>query len=128
MTWLDTVPARDLRQSLAYVATLPDQPAYLRRTAGDERFALWLRLTDQHAAAAARETLHPPAIRQSDFPWKGAFVLGWSPRGAAEAAHEGPKPGVLNMLRRAVQHGVEPPGTAGPQPERGSGIDREREL
>ncbi|HEY2594382.1 MAG TPA: hypothetical protein VGK33_10820, partial [Chloroflexota bacterium] len=101
MTWLDTVSRRDLRQSLAHVATLADQPGYLKRASGDERFALWLRLADQHAAAAARETLRPPTMRQQDCPWKGAYLLSWSPRGAAEAAHDGPKPGVLTELRKA---------------------------
>jgi len=127
MTWLDTVSRRDVVQSLAYVATLPDQPAYLERASGDPRFALWLRLADQHAAAAARETLRPPTIAQRDFPWKGAYRLSWSPRGAAEAAHEGPKPGVLAALRKAAEHGVEAPTPAAPEAERGRHLDRERD-
>lgn len=127
-TWLDTVSRRDLQQSLAYVATLPDQSAYLERASGDQRFALWLRLADQHAAAAARETLRPPTMRQQDFPWKGAYLLSWSPRGAAEAAHDGPKPGVLAQLRRAADRGVEPPTSVHPEAHRRKPVDREREL
>ena len=116
MTWLDTVSRRDLRQSLAYVDTLPDQPGYLERAAGDKRFALWLRLADQHAAAAARETLRAPMIKQQEFPWKGAFAVGWSPRGAAEAAHDGLKPGELAELRSAAERDMQPPDT--PRPTR----------
>ena len=101
-TWLDRVPKpEDVRSSLAHAVTLPDQPQYLRRAGGDERFALWLRLADQHAAAAARETRKAPAIAQARFPWRGAYISCWSPRGAAEAAHDGANPATLQSLRQA---------------------------
>ena len=105
-TWLDRVPkAEDVRRSLAHVAKLPDQPAYLERAGGDQRFALWLRLADQHAAAAARETRKAPAISQAQFPWRGAYISCWSPRGAAEAAHDGATPTTLQALRQAELSG-----------------------
>ena len=101
-TWLDRVPKpEDVRSSLAHAVTLPDQPQYLRRAGGDERFALWLRLADQHAAAAARESRKAPAIAQARFPWRGAYISCWSPRGAAEAAHDGANPATLQSLRQA---------------------------
>lgn len=61
-------PAEDVRTSLQHVATLPDQPDYLERADGGQEFALWLRLADQRAAAAARETGRAPRIGQSQFP------------------------------------------------------------
>ena len=101
-TWLDRVPdPQDVRRSLAHVAKLPDQAEYLNRADGDQRFALWLRLADQHAAAAARETGKGPVISQAQFPWRGAYMSCWSPRGAAEAAHDGASPTVLRALRQA---------------------------
>jgi hypothetical protein len=101
-TWLDRVPKpEDVRRSLAHAATLPDQPQYVKRAAGDQRFALWLRLADQHAAAAARETRTAPAIQAAQFPWRGAYISCWSPRGAAEAAHDGANPITLQALREA---------------------------
>lgn len=105
-TWLDRVPKpQDVRASLAHAARLPDQPQYLQRAGGDERFALWLRLADQHAAAAARETRQAPAITQAQFPWRGAYISCWSPRGAAEAAHDGANPPTLEALRQAERTG-----------------------
>src|SRR5664279_6001783 len=101
-TWLDRVPAsKDVRRALEHAAHLADQPGYLNRAGGDARFALWLRLADQHAAAAARETGRAPAVTQPQFPWRGAYVSCWSPRGAAEAAHEGPGSSTLQALREA---------------------------
>ena len=101
-TWLDRVPKpQDVRRSLAHVAKLPDQAEYLNRADGDQRFALWLRLADQHAAAAARETGKAPVISRAQFPWRGAYISCWSPRGAAEAAHDGASPTVLQALRQA---------------------------
>lgn len=101
-TWLDRVPsAEDVRTSLQHVATLPDQPDYLERADGDQEFALWLRLADQHAAAAARETGRAPRIGQSQFPWRGAYISCWSPRGAAEAAQEGLATPTLQSLQQA---------------------------
>jgi hypothetical protein len=105
-TWLDRVPAsKDVRRALEHAAHLADQPGYLNRAGGDARFALWLRLADQHAAAAARETRRPPAIAQAQFPWRGAYVSCWSPRGAAEAAHEGADSTTLKTLREAERTG-----------------------
>jgi hypothetical protein len=105
-TWLDRVPPpQDVRRGLAHAAGLPDQPGYLARADGDARFALWLRLADQHAAAAARETGRAPAVTQPQFPWRGAYVSCWSPRGAAEAAHEGPGSNTLQALREAQRTG-----------------------
>ena len=101
-TWLDRVPKQqDVRRSLAYVAKLQDQAEYLNRADGDPRFALWLRLADQHAAAAARETGTAPVVSRAQFPWRGAYISCWSPRGAAEAAHDGASPTVLGALRQA---------------------------
>ena len=128
MAWFDTVSRCDLRQSLAHVDTLPDQPSYLQRADGDRRFALWLRLADQHAAASARETLRAPITKQHDFPWKGAFLSGWSPRGAAEAAHDGLKPRELADLRTAAERDLQPPANAPPEVQRGKTVDREQEL
>jgi hypothetical protein len=128
MTWLDTVSRRDLRQSLAYVDTLPDQAGYLTRADGNKRFALWLRLADQHAAASARETLHAPVIKQQEFPWKGAFLSGWSPRGAAEAAHDGLKPRELIELRKTAERDIQPPANTPSEVQRDKRVDPEREL
>lgn len=131
-TWLDRVPSPDdVRVSLQHVATLPDQPSYLQRAGGDQEFALWLRLADQHAAAAARETGRAPVIGQSQFPWRGAYVSCWSPRGAAEAAQEGLAPPTLQLLHQAQITGR--PATARPpepQPETDQELSRgpEREL
>ena len=122
-TWLDRVPSpEDVRVSLQHVATLPDQPAYLERAGDDQLFALWLRLADQHAAAAARETGRAPAIGQSQFPWRGAYISCWSPRGAAEAAQEGLAPPTLQLLHQAQLTGR--PATA-PPPEPEPGADQE---
>ena len=101
-TWLDRVPKpQDVRRSLSHVAKLQDQAEYLKRADGDPRFALWLRLADQHAAAAARESGKAPVISRAQFPWRGAYISCWSPRGAAEAAHDGASPTVLRALRQA---------------------------
>lgn len=101
-TWLDRVPKPDdVRRSLAHAAKLPDQLEYVNRAGGDQRFALWLRLADQHAAAAARETRRAPVIARAEFPWRGAYVSCWSPRGAAEAAHDGADPATVQALQQA---------------------------
>jgi hypothetical protein len=122
-TWLDRVPSpEDVQASLKEVAGLPDQPGYLERAGGDQEFALWLRLADQHAAAAARETRRAPRIGQSQFPWRGAYVSCWSPRGAAEAVQEGLATTTLQMLQQAQITGR--PATA-PPPEPPPGIDQE---
>jgi hypothetical protein len=112
-TWLDQVPSpQDVRQSLQHAAGLPDQARYLARADGDARFALWLRLADQHAAAALRETRRPAALSGPQFPWRGAYVSCWSPRGAAEAAHAGADHGTLLTLREVERTGR--PVTAAP--------------
>ncbi len=122
-TWLDRVPSpEDVRASLQHAATLPDQPGYLDRADGDQEFALWLRLVDQHAAAAARETGRAPAIGQSRFPWRGAYISCWSPRGAAEAAQEGLAPTTLQLLHQAQLTGRP---TTTPAPEPALGTDQE---
>ena len=89
-----------MRRSLAYVAKLPDQAEYLNRADGDQRYALWLRLADQHTAAA-RETGKGPVISRAQFPWRGAYISCRSPWGAAEAAHDGSSRTVLEALRQA---------------------------
>lgn len=130
-TWLDRVPSpEDVRASLQHAATLPDQPGYLERADGDQEFALWLRLADQHAAAAARETGRAPRIGQSQFPWRGAYISCWSPRGAAEAAQEGLAPPTLQSLhqaqitgRPAMAQRPEPP--PGIDPELSKGPERD---
>ncbi len=120
-TWLDRVPKpEDVRRSLAHAANLPDQPAYLKRAGGDQRFALWLRLADQHAAAAARETRTAPAIPAAQFPWRGAYISCWSPRGAAEAAHDGANPTTLQALHQAQLTGQ--PAVAGGPADHDIGI------
>ena len=97
-TWLDRVPAsKDVRRALEHAAHLADHP--VPQPSRRRRAALWLRLADQHAAAAARETRRPPAIAQAQFPWRGAYVSCWSPRGAAEAAHR----------RRRLDHAEDAP-------------------
>ncbi len=129
-TWLDRVPRPDdVRRSLEHAAHLPDQPGYLDRAGGDPRFALWLRLADQHAAAAARETRQAPAITQTQFPWRGAYVSCWSPRGSAEAAHEGADTTTLQALRDAGRTGR--PATAPAPADLDSGLpgpERDHQL
>ena len=105
-TWLDRVPPpEDVRRALRHSAQLPDQPGYLARADGDARFALWLRLADQHTQAATRETGRAPTLVDEQFPWRGAYISCWSPRGAAEAAHEGPGAIVLQALRQSERSG-----------------------
>jgi hypothetical protein len=103
-TWLQTeADTEHVRDALRYVAELPDQRQFLTRAAGDPEFALWLRLADQHLAAEIRETRQPAELGGQRFPWRGAYLAGWSPRAAAEAAHHNATVRELAVLRDA-QH------------------------
>ena len=109
-TWLDRVPEpQDVRRASRTPHTSPDQAGYLNRAGGDAAVcAVAAARRPARGGRGAGDTSTAPAIAQAQFPWRGAYISCWSPRGAAEAAHDGADPTTLKALRQAQLH--RPPG------------------
>lgn len=91
-TWLDVVDSEMVEEALRRLDTLPAQPVYLERAAGDVRFSLWLRLVDEQINRVA------PG-RHPNEDWRGLYETGTSPRSAAYVAldQDRPSPDTLQL-------------------------------